>query len=100
MADARDVYADQFQVHLSPYGVTLNFFLTTPLPPSGPGPEPPSDRVATIRTSLEHAKVIAYLLYRQLVDYEVQSGVRVMVPGDVLNGLGIGPEDWDSFWKP
>lgn len=100
MPEPVDVYSDQFQINLGPYGITLNFFLTTPIPPGAPGSGPQAERVATIRTSLEHAKVITFLLHRQIADYESHAGIRLALPGDLLNELGIGPEDWQEFWKP
>ena len=99
MPEPVDVYADQFQVNLGPYGITLNFFLTTPIPPGVPGSAAQAERVATVRTSLEHAKVITFLLHRQIADYEAQTGIRLALPQDLLNELGIGREDWESFWK-
>ncbi len=99
MPDPMDVYSDQFQVNLGPYGITLNFFLTIAIPPGAPGSAPQAERVASVRTSLEHAKIMAFLLHRQIMDYESQTGVRIMLPADLLNELGIGPEDWDAFWK-
>lgn len=99
MPEPVDVYADQFQMNLGPYGVTLNFFLTTPIPSGAPGPAPQAERVATIRTSLEHPKIMTFILYRQIADYESQSGGRIMLPHGLLNELGFGPEDWEEFWK-
>jgi hypothetical protein len=39
MSDANDVYADQFQVNIGPYGCTLNFQLTS-YTPAVPGSMP------------------------------------------------------------
>jgi hypothetical protein len=99
MAESRDVYSDQFQTTVNPYGATLNFMATSAEPPP-PGSPVRAERVATIRMSLEHLKVVAFMLRRQIVQYEQQSGVRIQVPADVLNGLRIGREDWDEFWRP
>jgi hypothetical protein len=97
VSNAVDVYADQFAVHIGPYGCVLNYSLSSAVPPS-PGGAPQADRVATVRMSLEHLKVMAYILRRQLLDYERQAGVRVQVPGEVLNALRIGAEDWNTVW--
>lgn len=92
-----DVYCDQFQVTTGPYGCTLNFMLSSPSPPP-PGTLPQTERMATVRMSLEHLKVMTFILRRQLMQHERQTGTRIPVPIEVLNGLGISPEDWDAFW--
>ena len=53
MAEAVDVYADQFQLNLGPLGCTLNFQVSG-ANPVAPGTMPPIERVATIRLSLQH----------------------------------------------
>lgn len=95
--EPRDVYCDGFQMNVGPYGVTLNFSLSGPMPPA-PGTSPHTDRVATIRMSLEHTKVMAFVLRRHLMKYERDAGVSIPVPGGLLNSLQIGPEDWQSVW--
>lgn len=96
MADPVDLYSDQFQVNIGPYGCTLNFSVSSPMPPA-PGSIPGSERLASVRMSLEHLKVMAFILHRQVKQYEQQTGVRIQVPVEVLNSLRIGPEDWESF---
>lgn len=98
MPDEVDVYSDQFQVTVSPYGCTLNFTLTNATPPA-PGSVPQSQRQATVRTSLEHLKVMVFVLRRQMLQYEREAGIQVELPISVLNSLGIGHEDWESFWR-
>jgi hypothetical protein len=98
MSDPVEVYADQFQVTVGAYGCTLNFMLSGPTPPP-PGTTPPSSRVATVRMSLEHLKVMTFLLRLQLLQYERQTGVSIELPPELLNSLRIGREDWTSFWQ-
>lgn len=98
MADPVDVYSDQFQIPIGPYGCPLNFFATSTQPPA-PGSVPQADRVASVRMSLEHLKVMAYIVRRQLTEYERQTGIQVPVPQEVLNALRIGREDWDAMWR-
>ncbi len=98
MPDPVDVYCNQFQIHVSPYDGTLNFFVSNPTPPA-PGSTPPIERVATIRMSLEHLKVLAFFLHRQVAQFEGQAGVQIPIPVEVLNGLRIGLEDWQAFWR-
>ena len=99
MNEVADVYSDQFQTNLGPYGATLNFSLSDSTPPS-PGTAPKMERKATIRLSLEHLKVMAFVLVRQIKQYESQTGANVQVPAQVLNSIGISPEDWDLLWRP
>ena len=98
MPEPIDVYSDQFQVTTGPFGCTLNFLLSSPTPPA-PGGLPPQERLASVRMSLEHLKVMAFMLRRQVVAHERESRVRIDLPAEVLNALRIGREDWDSFWE-
>ena len=61
MADVLDAYFDQFQVNIGPWGTTLNFELSAYQPPA-PGSQPQKERVATVRTSLEHLKTMTFLI--------------------------------------
>ena len=98
MVDVLDAYFDQFQVNIGPWGTTLNFELSAYQPPE-PGSQPQKERVATVRTSLEHLKTMTLLIQRQLAQYDRDNGITVAVPTRVLSALGIAPEDWDTFWK-
>jgi len=98
MGEPIDVYADQFQMHTGPYGCTLNFLLTHPTPPP-PGSAVQATRVATVRMSLEHMKVMTFMLRQQLLEYERRTATAVQLPGEMLNQLRIGREDWDALWR-
>ena len=98
MNEFADVYSDKFQLNISPYGATLNFSLSDSTPPS-PGTAPKMERKATVRVSLEHLKVMAFVLVRQVKQYENQTGTSVQVPTQILNSINISPEDWDSLWR-
>lgn len=98
MAEPVDVYADQFQITTSPYGCVLNFMVSSPTPPA-PGVAPQAERLATIRMSLEHLKVMTFILRQQLMQHEAQSGTDTPIATQVLNQLQIGREDWVSFWR-
>lgn len=91
-----DVYADQLGVNIGPFGVALNFGQSPAVPPAGGVGA--GRTVAAVRMSLEHLKVMTFMLRRQLVDYERTSGTRVAVPQDVLNQLRVGREDWEECW--
>ncbi len=93
-----DVYSDSFQLNTGPFGVTLNFMVSSHAPPA-PGTIPQSERLATVRMSLEHLKVMTFILTRQVLQHERETGVKIEIPVEVLNQLRIAQEDWQSFWR-
>lgn len=97
MPDSVDVYADQVGINVGPFGCSINFSVSAPLPPPGGGVLP-GQPVATVRMSLEHLKLMAFMLRRQLLQYEREAGIQVPVPARVLNQLQIGREDWQECW--
>lgn len=98
LADIPDVYADAFQFTTGHNGCTMNFMLG-PATPSAPGQQPAPSRVATVRVSLELAKVVAFAMRKAIRQYEQQSGAPVNISRDLLNMLHVSPEDWNSFWE-
>ena len=91
MADPLSVYSDGVQVAMSPFTVTLVF---TENPVAAPGTAAPQT-VATVRMSLEHAKVMAIIMRRQLKQYEEQLGEPIKLLPQVFQQLGLSPqEDW------
>jgi hypothetical protein len=98
MPEPIDLYSDSFQLNTGPYGATLNFMLSPSSPPA-PGKTPQPETLATIRMSLEHLKLMTFVLRRQIMHHEQQSGVNIQVPTQLLNSMRISPDDWDSLWK-
>ena len=92
-----DVYSDSMGINLGPLGCSLVFSVTS-AGPVIPGVQQQTEKVAVIRVSLEHVKMMAYIFRRQILEYERQSGTRISIPLDVLNQLRIGREDWDECW--
>lgn len=92
-----DVYADQFSARVDPFGCTLNYFRSKAVTP--PAQDVPIEHVATVRMSLEHLKIMSFLLYRQIRSCESSSGACIPVSPKVLNTLQVGLEDWDQFWN-
>jgi len=85
------LYSDGIQIGISPFTVSLSF---TVAPAAQAGAQLPAP-VATIRTSLEHAKVMAIVLRRQLKQFEEQLGTEIPLPPQVFQQLGVSPkEDW------
>ena len=97
MTDAPDVYSDQFQLNLTPFGCTINFQLSGSSPVA-PGSPLQLERVATIRMSLEHLKALVFILRKQLGAYEAQAQLSVGLPAEVLRAMQIRQEDWEAFW--
>ena len=98
MTEPVTVFTDQFQLNTSPYGATLNFLLSDPIPPS-PGTAPKIERQATVRMSLEHLKMMSFIMQRSVKQYETQTGTTIQIPMQLLNSMGISLEDWDACWR-
>ncbi len=86
-----DLYTDSTQVSTTPYGVAVTVG-RAPAHHTGPQPAIP-ERLATIRMSLEHAKVVAMLLRKQLKAFERANG-EIPLPPELYTSLGIAKEDW------
>jgi len=85
-------YVDHFRMTSGAYGVSLTFGLS-PAHPT-PGRPTPANDLVTLRMSLEHAKVLAMVLKRNLRNHELQSGAQINLPPQLHGQLGIAPEDW------
>ncbi|MDP2935774.1 MAG: hypothetical protein Q8O86_04720 [Dehalococcoidia bacterium] len=94
MEQVPDVYADQFTLGLSAYGVALTFSLN----PSTPSPIPSQQHAepqAVIRMSLEHAKVMIMLLKKNLKQFELEHlGDPIKLPKRLLQELNLDEADW------
>ena len=88
-----DLYADAFQITVTPFGVNMTFSLRDPHPSQGklvPGTE-----IVRVRTSPEHAKIMALMMTRQLRQYERATGIKIAIPQEIYTQLGIAEEDWE-----
>ena len=54
----------------------------------------PAEPQVRLRMSLEHAKIVAMLLRRQLKGYEETSGTTIQIPYNVYTSIGVADEDW------
>ncbi len=97
MPDTFDIYSDNFTITLNPWGANLTFSLGEAHPAPATVSQP--TRLGTIRMSNEHIRAMAFILTRQLLLHEENSGVRYELPTAVLSQLGIALEDWNSFWR-
>lgn len=86
-----DLYADGVQFGLSPFTVTLQFTVA----PAGQSGVVQPIKLANVRMSIEHAKVMAILLRKQLKQYEQSMGAPVQLHPQLYQQLGISrQEDW------
>jgi hypothetical protein len=49
--------------------------------------------------SLEHLKVMSFILLRSVKQYENQTNTNIQIPMQLLNSMGISMEDWDACWR-
>lgn len=92
MSEIPEFYVDQFTVSFSAFGGSMTFGLTAPHP--APGQMQTPRDIVRLRMGLEHAKVMAMLLKRQIKAFEEQTGIVIAIPRQVYNGLGLSQEDW------
>ena len=88
-----DLYFDGVQVTTTIFGANITFSLSNPHPKNEAEAQNIKN-VATVRTSLEHAKIFAMLLRKQIKSYEVNTGIQIRVPGELYAGLGLDENDW------
>lgn len=87
--EALDLYCDTAQVAISPFGVVL----ACGIQPLQPGMSP--TKVCNLRMSLEHAKVLAIMLKRQLTNFEGTMGQPIPLHPQLYTQLGLSKtEDW------
>ncbi len=88
-----DIYFTGFSIGMSPFDVTME--LSKHSPGSKVGEKPEMNVVGHMRTSLEHAKIMAILLSKNLHAFEEQVGTKIPVHPEMAKSLGISPnEDW------
>ena len=95
MQDVPDIYADQFNFRIGPYGVVLNMELSSPETSSN---RQTPQTVTRIRVSHELLKVMVFMLWRGIRSTEKELGVSFPISNQVLNAHKIAPEDWNAYW--
>lgn len=81
-----DFYANAVNVATGIYDVTLHFKSETPAgPPSAPGTPPPLEVSSEcfVKMSPQHAKALAILLRKHVVEYEKSFKVTLPVPENI-----------------
>lgn len=86
-----DLYIDGFRITTNPYGVNIVISSSNPDPPTD-GTISKTD-LAIVRMSLEHAKVMTMVL-RQVLKKREREIAPIVLPGNLLNQLGIAQGDW------
>ena len=91
MPDIPEFYVDQFRMNLNPYGGAVTLGLATPNPTTG---QAQVNDTLLVRMSLEHMKVMAMILKKNLKGYEEQLQAPINLPRQILNQMGLSNEDW------
>ena len=97
MTESFDLYAGVFTVTKNPWGANVSYQLHEPHPVQQRISQPA--RLGTTRMSIEHLKAMTFMFRRQILQHEQSSGLKIQVPIQVLNQLGIAMEDWEAFWQ-
>lgn len=85
-------FFDGFNIDVGSWGVRLRFMLTDSAGQSR--------LVGDVTTSMEHLKVITFLLCRNILVYEKVAELEVKVPRKVLEQVlkGVPEAEWQNFW--
>jgi hypothetical protein len=83
-----EYFADVYHLRNSVWGVALTLSVSSPKE----GVEVRD--ICTIRFSHETAKTLSMLIRKQLKKYERDTSTKIAVPINLLNELGLAPEDW------
>lgn len=90
--DLPDFYVDGVQLGLNPFGVIL---MCTRQTANAQPSNVPHERVCNVRMSLEHAKVLAIMLTKQLRAFEQGLGTEIPLHPSLWQQLGLSrKEDW------
>ena len=92
-AQVPDVYTDSVSVQVTPFGVLSVFGLSLPTKGEA-GSRVEHAPVVNLRMSLEHAKVFAILLARELHIYEEQAKALIPLHPGVVKTLNLTEESW------
>ena len=90
-----DFYANNVNVVSGFYDITLQFSTQAPVGPITPGGQPAIETtgLCNIRMSPQHAKALAAILVRHIVQYEDQLKVKLPLPPEIeemWNSRAIG----------
>jgi hypothetical protein len=95
LPDIPDFYCDRMRMTVTVFGVNFTFGLGNPHPEQNP-----SDNLVDVlelvrvRMSLEHAKILAMLLKKQIKLYENSNETEVAIPKKIIEALNLVDEKW------
>lgn len=86
-----DVFADDFNIEIGPYGavVSLRTTMATPQPVLH----------GRLRMSTEHMKVLAFRMHQLIRQVETKQKIEWPISVETLSLIRIKEEDWTLFWK-
>jgi hypothetical protein len=99
MSEPFDVYIDSCQITSTPLSGLINLHISTPEPSPGVGVPAQTQRIGTVRMSVETMKVLAFILHRQIKQHETSTGMNIAIPKQTLEALQISSDEWQIFWE-
>lgn len=95
LPDIPDYYSDRMRLTVTVFGVNITFGSGNPHPEQGTsGDLVDVLELVRVRMSLEHAKVMAMILKKQIKLYEQQNETQVAIPKKFLEALDLQDETW------
>ena len=89
--EMQEYFSDTFETHVNPWSAAVTFGMRATR-------ETEDHRYKVrMRMPLQLAKALAVMLLRQIRSYEQQTQTDIDLPRQVLDTLGIPPEDWERF---
>ena len=87
-----DFYTDSVQMGVSAFGVVLTFGVQPPGQSGSPSVPTP---VCNMRMSVEHAKVMAMMMRKQIKTFEDTLGEKIPLHPQIWQQMGLSKqEDW------
>ena len=90
-SQVEEQFSDVFETHVNPWSAVITFGLRATKP------EDENKFTSRMRMPLQQAKALAVMLLRSIRGYEVQTETDIDLPKQILDSLGIPPEDWVRF---
>lgn len=94
LPDIPDFYADRMRLTVTVFGVNISFGLGNPHPERDNSDLVDVLELVRVRMSLEHAKIMAMILKKQIKIYESQNETEVAIPKQILEALDLKNEKW------
>ena len=98
------LYTDVFEVTLSAFGASFRFgargAVTTVTDPATRQQvqQQAVELHSRMYTSLEHLKIMTFVMARDVLRHERTMGLEIKLPTDVIKQTASSPEEWKQFW--